>query len=60
MKECKFIRKNHLIWAVQDEKLENVLCYGGGGKSSINAAKRESRRLQPILGDGTLRVDQPN
>jgi len=55
-KEAKFIRKGHII---RDAATGNTFFEGVDnttGFSSINAAKRKSRELQPQLGDGTLRV----
>ena len=57
MKEAQYTRKNHIISDVDG----NVVFEGKtNGVSSINAAKRESRRLQldadGKLGLGTLRV----
>lgn len=57
--QTKFIRKKHIIRDVDG----NVLFEGRSphGGASINAAKRESRRLQAAnggLGMGSLRVDR--
>jgi hypothetical protein len=50
MKEAQFIRKGRTIKNLQDNTAETF--------PSINAAKRKSRKLQPQLGDGTVRVER--
>jgi len=49
-----FVRKNHIIRNARSE----VVFTGETQRSpSINAAKRESRRLQVLNGKGCVRVD---
>ena len=48
MKELKFERKGKTIRNIQTGEVKQF--------GSNNKAKRESRRLQSTLGDGTLRV----
>jgi hypothetical protein len=48
MKQAKFKRKARAI--------QNLETGAWHAFPSINKAKKESRKLQPILGDGTVRV----
>jgi len=48
MKELKYLRKGKNITSVATDKVEQF--------DSINLAKKKSRTLQPISGDGTLKV----
>jgi len=61
--EVKFYRKNHIIHNANGMGLGTVVFTGkaqrvinGADSPSINAAKRESRRLQEIHGHGCLKV----
>lgn len=49
-KETKFIRRKNKITDVENNTTQSF--------PSINAAKRESRKLQPRSGDGTVRVER--
>lgn len=57
MAEIKYYRKNHIITDVDGKVIfEGTIGSGEEQRPSINAAKRESRRLQAASGPGSLRV----
>jgi len=49
-KETIYIRKGRTITGPAEYGIKNF--------PFINAAKRESRKLQPVMGDGTVRVEK--
>ena len=55
MTEVKFYRKDHVITDVSG-KVIFTGTFHNGAFTSINAAKRESRKLQQQHGHGSLRV----
>ena len=57
MQEVKFYRKDHVITDVDGKTIfTGTFRVKAGEYTSINAAKRESRRLQEKHGQGSLRV----
>lgn len=52
MKHTQYFRKGRVITKLGDTPSENK----STTYPSINKAKKESRKLQPISGDGTLAV----
>jgi hypothetical protein len=57
--EILFERKDHIIRKLDNPSevfFEGIFKVGQASYASINAAKRESRRLQAIHGQGCLRV----
>lgn len=56
MQEVKFYRKGHIITDVEGKVVfEGTFKHGQATYPSINAAKRESRKLQALHGQGCLR-----
>ena len=57
MTEVKYYRKNHVITTADGKVVFTGTFKDKKGEyTSINAAKRESRKLQSVHGQGCLRV----